>query len=268
MPIKGALEAANHLPANAEVTVSCSPTLGIENTLALAEELSRRGFRVVAHLAARLVTGKGHLNKLLRRMEDGGLREVFVVGGDSKVPAGPYASGLSLLKAMSRLGAGIERVGVPAYPEGHPLVAEEKLMRALLAKQPFASYAVTQICFEPAKVLGWLAHARERGLKLPVYVGIPGVLDRKKLLRIALKMGIGDSARYLRKQPGVTKRLTARDGYTPDALVRSLVPHVGDTERGIWGFHLSTFNQAEATERWWRDMLAPFDREEVREGKR
>lgn len=84
VPIRGALEAADHLPRNAEVTVSCSPTLGIENTLALAEELSGRDFRVVGHLAARLVTGEAHLSKLVRRMDDSGLREVLVVGGDAK----------------------------------------------------------------------------------------------------------------------------------------------------------------------------------------
>ena len=207
VPVKGAHEQAVHLPVGAEVSVTCSPTLGIGNTLALAEDLLRQGFRVVPHLAARLVEGETHLKEVLRRLEGSGLRGVFVVGGDSKVPAGPFASGLELLEAVARLGAGIERVGVPAYPEGHPLVAEEELMKVLLAKQSFASYAVTQICFDPGTILRWLAGARERGLKLPVYVGVPGVVDRKKLLRISLKIGLGDSMRFLKKQTGLVGRL-------------------------------------------------------------
>ncbi|QIN80753.1 methylenetetrahydrofolate reductase [Rubrobacter marinus] len=255
VPVEGAREQAIYLPAGAEVSVTCSPTLGIGSTIALAEELLARGFPVVPHLAARLIEDETRLKAVLGRLEERGLKDVFVVGGDSKVPAGPYASGLTLLRAMSRLGAGIERVGVPAYPEGHPLVAEEELTRALLAKQPFASYAVTQICFEPETVLGWLARAREGGLKLPVYVGVPGVVDRKKLLRISLKIGLGDSMRFLKKQTGLVGRLLRPRGYSPDALIEGLSPYVGDPDYGIRGFHVNTFNHVEETERWRRGRL-------------
>lgn len=257
VPIKGALEAAEHLPRDAEVTISCSPTLGIENTLALAEELSERGFfRVVPHLAARLVTGTGHLNGLLRRMEDSGLRKTFVVGGDSAEPHGPFTSGLDLLEAMSRFGHGFERIGAPAYPEGHPFIDEERLARAFLDKQRFASYAVTQICFEPQKILGWLEGIRRRGVSLPVYVGMPGAVERRELLRVSLKIGIGNSVRLLRKQRGITGQLMAHNSYTPNDLVESLSPYVGDAEHGVRGFHINTFNQVETTERWRAHMLA------------
>ena len=255
VPVKGAHEQTVHVPVGAEVSVTCSPTLGTGKTLALAEDLLRRGFRVVPHLAARLVEGEAHLKEVLWSLEGSGLRDVFVVGGDSKVPAGPFASGLELLEAVARLGAGIERVGVPAYPEGHPLVAEEELTGALLAKQSFASYAVTQICFDPGTILRWLAGARERGLKLPVYVGVPGVVDRKKLLRISLKIGLGDSMRFLGKQTGLAGRLLRPGGYSPDALIEGLSPYVGDPEYGIRGFHINTFNHVEETERWRRRML-------------
>lgn len=255
IPIKGALEAADHLPQGAEITVSCSPILGIENTLALAEELSGRG-RVVPHLAARLVTGTGHLDKLLRRMDDSGLRETFVVGGDSTEPHGPFTSSLELLEAMSRLGHGFERIGVPAYPEGHPLIDGERLTRALLDKQRFASYMVTQICFEPRTTLGWLERIRQRGVSLPVYVGVPGAVERGKLLRVSFKIGIGNSLRFLSKQHGIAGHLMAHGNYTPDDLVESLSPYVGDADYGIRGFHINTFNQVETTERWRAHMLA------------
>ncbi|HET7478813.1 MAG TPA: hypothetical protein VFJ72_04780, partial [Rubrobacteraceae bacterium] len=114
VPVEGALEQAALLPPRAEVSITCSPTLGIENTLALAEKLSDRGFRAVPHVSARLVTGEAHLEEILRRLDDSRLRDVFVVGGDVKEPAGPFASGLELLRAMSRLGHGIQRIGIPA----------------------------------------------------------------------------------------------------------------------------------------------------------
>ncbi|CAN5895361.1 methylenetetrahydrofolate reductase [soil metagenome] len=255
VPIKSALEAADDLPQGAEVTISCSPALGIENTLELAEELSERGFQVVPHLAARLVTGTGHLNKLLRRMDDSGLRDVFVVGGDSAEPNGPFSSGLDLLEAMSRREHGLERIGVPGYPEGHPLIDDERLTEALLDKQRFASYVVTQICFEPQATLGWLERIRHQGVSLPVYVGVPGAVERAKLLRVSFKIGIGNSLRFLRKQPGISGHLMTHDSYTPDDLVEGLSPYVGDADYGIRGFHINTFNQADTTERWRAQML-------------
>ena len=268
VPIKGAREQGAHLPAGAEVSITCSPALGIESTISLAEDLLGQGFGVVPHLAARLVEGEVHLKEVMRRLEGGGLRDVFVVGGDAKVPAGPFASGLDLLEAMASLGAGIERVGVPAYPEGHPLVAEGELMRALLAKQPFASYAVTQICFDPETILGWLAEARGRGMHLPVYVGVPGVVDRKKLLRISLKIGLGDSVRFLKKQTGLAGRLLRPRGYSPDALIEGLSPYVGDPEYGIRGFHINTFNHVRETEGWRRRMLGSTRDEGALDGTR
>ena len=255
VPVGGAREQAVRLPAGAEVSVTCSPTLGIGSTLSLAEDLHGQGYGVVPHLAARLIESEAHLKEVLRRLEWSGLRDVFIVGGDSKVPAGPFASGLELLEAMADSGSGIERVGVPAYPEGHPLVPKGELMRALLAKQPFASYVVTQICFDPGKILGWLAEARRGGLKLPVYAGVPGVVDRRKLLRISLKIGLGDSVRFLKKQTGLTGRLLRPRGYSPDALIEGLSPYVGDPEYGLRGFHINTFNHVEETEEWRRRML-------------
>lgn len=268
VPIKGALEQAARLPSGAEVSITCSPTLGIENTLALAEKLSNRGFRVVPHVSARLVTGEDHLKKILRRLDDSRLRDIFVVGGDAKEPAGPFASGLELLRAMSRLEHGIQRVGIPAYPEGHPLVGEKELTRALLDKQKFASYMVTQICFDPEVILGWLRDVRRRGIELPAYIGLPGAMDRGKLLRISLKIGIGESVRYLRKQRGLIGRLLFPGGYNPEALVGGLAPHVGDTVYRIQGFHFNTFNQVESTERWRREVLGSSGVEENQGGPR
>ena len=61
VPVGGAREQAVRLPMGAEVSVTCSPTLGIGSTLALAEYLHGQGYRVVPHLAARLIEGEAHL---------------------------------------------------------------------------------------------------------------------------------------------------------------------------------------------------------------
>src|SRR3712207_3990460 len=101
LPMKGAEEQADNLPKDALVAVTCSPTKGIESTLRCSERLLQRGFRVVPHIAARLVADRAHLEEILRWFDDHGLREIYVIGGDSKEPVGPYASALEQIGRAS-----------------------------------------------------------------------------------------------------------------------------------------------------------------------
>lgn len=254
-PTKGAEEQTDHLPRDAKVAVTCSPAKGIETTLHFSEGLLERGFSVVPHIAARLVADRTHLERILRWFDENGLREIHVIGGDARKPVGPYTSALELLGAMSRLEHGVEEVGIGGYPEGHPLIDDEELDHALLDKQPFASYVITQLCFDADAILGWISDVRHKGLQLPIYVGLPGAVDRKKLLQISLKVGVGDSVRFLKKQAGLIGMLLKPGGYSPDELVERLAPYAGDEHYGIAGVHLYTFNQVESTEEWRQRML-------------
>jgi methylenetetrahydrofolate reductase (NADPH) len=257
LPMKGAEEQADNLPKDALVAVTCSPTKGIESTLRCSERLLHRGFRVVPHVAARLVADRAHLEEILRWLGEHGLREIHVIGGDSREPVGPYESAFQLLDAMSQLEHGIEEVGIGGYPEGHPLISDEELDRALMDKQPFASYVVTQLCFDADAILGWISYVRHRGIRLPVYIGLPGAVDRKKLLQVSLEVGVGDSVRFLKKQAGLVGMLLKPGGYSPDELVERLVPYAGDEHFDIAGVHLYTFNQVQRTEQWRQRMLGP-----------
>ena len=255
LPTKGAEEQADHLPVDAKVAVTCSPTKGIESTLQFSERLLQRNFRVVPHIAARLVAGRAHLKEIVGWLDEHGLREIHVIGGDCREPVGPYASAFQLLDAISQLEHGIEEVGIGGYPEGHPLISDQELDRALLDKQPFASYIVTQLCFDAGAILGWISYIRHRGVRLPVYVGLPGAVDRKKLMRVSLKVGVGDSVRFLKKQTGLVGMLLKPGGYSPDEPVERLAPFAGDEHYDIVGLHLYTFNQVESTEQWRQRML-------------
>ena len=50
-----------HVPRDVGVTVTASPSKGLEATLDLAERLTGHGYAVVPHLAARMVTGRSEL---------------------------------------------------------------------------------------------------------------------------------------------------------------------------------------------------------------
>jgi methylenetetrahydrofolate reductase (NADPH) len=259
IPTRGADEWTNELPQEASIAVTCSPAQGIEGTLRLAERLAERGFRVVPHVSARLVADEAHLEEIVGRLGDLNVKEVFVIGGDAREPAGPYSSAFELLFAMAALGHGFEEIGVGGYPEGHPLIDDDALRRALVDKQQFATYVVSQMCFDPGLILDWVADIRRLGVSLPVLVGVPGVVNRKRLLQVSRKIGVGESTRFLRKHASLVRSLLAdllkSGGYSPDGLVRELAPHLGNRDHGVEGFHFYTFNQVESTEEWRRQLL-------------
>ncbi|MDP8978088.1 MAG: methylenetetrahydrofolate reductase [Actinomycetota bacterium] len=251
IPLPGVEEAiGEHVPRSVTLTVTASPGRGIDTTLGLSERLSGQGFEAVPHLSARLVTDDSHLGEILQRLEDHGIREVFVVAGDVEEPAGPFQGGSELLAAMARVGHRLERIGITGYPESHPLISDEATIEAMFEKEPMASYIVSQICFDPRTTVGWVRRVRRRGVELPIYIGIPGAVAMLRLLRISRSIGLGESARFLNKHGNRLVRLVLPGGYRPDGLVEDLAPQAADPDNRIRGFHVYTFNEVEQTERW------------------
>lgn len=256
VPLPRVWEQARHLPAGATVAVTSSPSRGPEPTIQLAEELATAGYDAVPHIAARGLRSEMHLEDAVGRMDAAGVRDVFVVGGDNPEPAGPYADGVELLTALRELGHPFVELGVPSYPEGHPLIGDEALWGALRRKQREATYTVTQMCFDAGAVAGWGAELGRRGISLPVRFGIPGVVEPRKLLRMSARIGIGESSRFLRKHARLGWRLLRPGDYRPDRLVRELATS-GPVGADVRGVHLYTFNQVGATVAWVRDRSRP-----------
>ncbi len=256
IPMKGVVEEASLLPARSVVTVTASPRKGLEATFALSEELAGQGFNVVPHITARQVRDKPHLREIVDRLSVGGFDDIFVIGGDIVDPVGVYDSSGALIADMVEMSNRPRRIGVAAYPEGHPLIKREVLMQALAAKQPMVNYMVTQICFDPQVIGQWLADVRENGIALPVFIGIPGILKRSKLLEISLRVGVGDSTRFLKNHLGMIARLLQHDLYNPDNLIRKIKGLSGDMD--VAGFHIYTFNQCLSTRQWRQKALQRF----------
>jgi methylenetetrahydrofolate reductase (NADPH) len=246
------------------LTVTCSPKSGMDAALDVACRLGELGHRVILHLAARMIRGPEHLDALLERMADARIVDVFLIAGDADVPLGPYSSGLDLIGELRRHRNAPRSIGVPAYPEGHPLIDEDTLAASLLAKAPDADYMTTQICFDPDVLLSWLKATRASGVDLPVYAGIPGSVDRRRLMEVSFRVGVGASIRFLRKQRGV-RRLLGRTTDAGEQLAAAIAPLIG-TELGVAGLHFFTFNQLLETKRFvdlrlaeWTANAAPMD---------
>lgn len=238
------------------IAVTCSPTKGVDETLAVSERLAGRGFKVVPHIAARMVRNKAHLREIFARIDQTPIVSLFVPGGDAGSPVGDYSKALDLLRDMADIDHKFAEIGIAAHPEGHPVASDDELLEQLLAKQEYANYLVTQLCFDAARVDTWLREIRERGVHLPAWIGMPGAADRNSLISTSLRIGVGDSVRFLKKQGKKAVHLMANRRFTPDRLQFALAPTIANPDLKVDGQHVFCFNQVERSEKWRHDFVA------------
>jgi methylenetetrahydrofolate reductase (NADH) len=249
LPVEGIDEQVQaHVPRTVKVTVTASPSKGLDATLELSERLAAAGYRVVPHLSARLVRDGAHVEEIVARLHAAGVEDVFVPAGDAPEP-GQFPDAASLLRSLRGRFAS---VGITGYPESHHLIDDETTIQAMFEKAPMATYIVSQICFDPEVIRTWIARVRARGTDLPIWVGMPGVVGNAKLLRISTKIGLGESARFLRAHRAWLRRLVTRT-FSPDPLMRSL------EGAEVAGLHFFTFNEVERTERWRRATISRLE---------
>ena len=259
VPLKSLNDQIQHLPPGSSVSVTCSPTKGIEPTLELSARLNGDGHHAVPHIAARLVEGREHVEKIAARINEHAITEIFVVGGDPD-PIGPYVDGLSLMRDLLPLCHTVRTVGVPSYPDHHTVIPDAALDDALLAKQALIAelglqgFTSTQMCFSVKTIEQWLVRQRQRGLELPIHLGVPGAVERTRLLSLGTRLGIGSSLRYLRKNSGAILRMFSPASYDPNKLIAPISRHAD--ELNVTALHLFTFNSIESTAAWQRKSLA------------
>ena len=255
-PVEGiADDVVAHVPTEIKVAVTSSPTRGIDATLRLCEELASAGFQVALHLAARLVRDEEHLRDILTRLDAIGVRDVFVIAGDVDLAAGKFDGAAALLAAIAGLGHHLDEVGISGYQESHTFISDETTIQAMFDKEPFATYIVSQLCLDAGVIAWWIGAVRARGVRLPIHIGIPGPVPSRKLLRIATRIGVGESTRFVRGHGGLLTRLFLRGRYGPGSLIERLTPLLGDPGNGIAGFHVYTFNELATTESWRHEAL-------------
>jgi methylenetetrahydrofolate reductase (NADPH) len=243
------------VPREVTITVTASPTKGLEPTLALTERLIGHGYRVVPHLSARQVRSGGHLAEIAARLVAAGVDDVFVPAGDADPPAGEFTGALELLERLTELGNPFARVGITGYPETHPKIEDDVTVQAMWDKRRHATYIVSNLCLDPPRLRRWISRIRRRGVTLPLLLGLAGPVDRAKLMTMAAKIGVADSARFAAGHTGTLVRLSTPGAYQPERLLTRLAHPLADPASMVEGLHIFTFNQVAQTESWRQRLL-------------
>ena len=259
IPVPGIEDKLDSLPSDMYLAVTCSPTKGVDETLELSEKLIERGFKVTPHIASKCVSGEKHLEAIIKKLDELGIESIFVPGGDRPEPMGDFNNALDLLKALEKLGHNLNKIGMAAHPEGHPDVSDEILMEALEEKKDLADFIVTQMCFDAEILNDWMNQIQKKGIELPVWVGLPGVIERGRLLKTSLRIGVGDSLRFLRKKSQVATELMKSSIYNPDDLVRDITEQIDINDSKLAGYHIYCFNQIETTEKWRTERISALN---------
>lgn len=238
---------AAHVPAGTEIYITAVPTQSEDELVAAARTVRSAGLEPVVHIAARRLPSHEMLAERLARLRgEADVRRLLVIGGDID-PIGPFADALAVIQKGQLREAGIERVGIGAYPEGHPQIPAERLEAALdekiaaAAAQGLDVYLASQFSFSPERIVAWLKQMRACGINRPVSVGMVGPTSMPSLIRFAKRCGVSTSLRGL--MSGAATALIGNVG--PDRIIEAL-----DQAQGAIGDvqpHYFTFGNLVAT---------------------
>ena len=223
-----------------------------ETTIDITGRIAREtSMTPVAHL-----TCVGHTRQELERILDAyaaeGVQHVMLLRGDpSDGPRAewtPTRGGLTYALELVELARsrGDFRIGVAAFPEGHPTAASREAdADVLVAKaRAGAEFAVTQMFFRASDYFDLVERVRARGVEIPILPGIMPILNLNAVRRQGELIGT-DVPEH------VVARIAAHEG-DPAAMRAEGIAVAAELceellDGGAPGLHFYTLNRSKAT---------------------
>lgn len=245
-----------HMRPGSEVFVANLPKESADVLVKACAGLRRAGLEPVPHIVARNIPDEAALDDMLARLNgEAGVRTVLSLAGDRDAPAGAFDASLQLIRTGLYGKHGITRVCISAYPEGHPRIADALLRRAMddklaaLAEAGLEARLVGQFLFDAERIVTFARELRARGIAAPFRVGVAGPAERTKLIRYAIRCGVGTSLRALKERGELARNVMS--GETPDALLGVVAAaRAAEPALGIEGVHIFTFGDPASAVRW------------------
>jgi methylenetetrahydrofolate reductase (NADPH) len=258
--LDGLREAAPLIRPGTQVAITFLPGEEMEQRVQAAVLVRELGFEPIVHLSARRLTSQAELDKYLSDITTkAGVKRVFIIAGDPPEPEGPYENSLQIIESGLLEKHGIEVVGIGGHPEGHPNNTPAELWDwmerkiAAVRAHGMVPLVVTQFAFDDDAIVAWVREMRQRGIDVPVRLGVPGPAGIKRLLGFAKRCGVGASASVMKKYGVSLTNLIGSAG--PDKLVASLDKGL-TPELGRVRLHFYPFGALKASAEWINDYAA------------
>jgi methylenetetrahydrofolate reductase (NADPH) len=253
--LDGLREAAPLIRPGTQVAVTFLPGEEMAQRVEAAKLVRELGFEPIVHLSARRLTSVEELDSYLAAItREAGVKRVFLIAGDPPEPEGPFADSLQVIESGLLEKHGITIAGVGGHPEGHPNNTPAELWEwmerklAALRARGITPLVVTQFAFDDDAIVAWVKEMRERGIDVPVRLGVPGPAGIKRLLGFAKRCGVGASANVMKKYGISLTNLIGSAG--PDKLVDSLDRKLNQDEHGRVRLHFYPFGALKASAEW------------------
>ncbi|MGA8987735.1 methylenetetrahydrofolate reductase [NAD(P)H] [Aeromicrobium sp.] len=164
-----------------------------ERTVRITARIAEQtGMRPVGHLTLVAQT-RGEIESVLKQYAASGVDNVLALRGDPRggprAPWEPHPDGMDHALDLVELASGLGgfRIGVAAFPEGHPDASSlQHDAEVLVAKaEAGAEYAITQLFFRAADYFALIDRVRALGCDLPIVPGIMPILNFAQVARMA-----------------------------------------------------------------------------------
>ena len=220
------------VPQVKDVYITMLPGGDYRETAQQAVELVKKGFNPVPHFPARSMLDEKQLKDYVSRCKDGGVKQVFVIGG-GREPMGKFDSSFQLLETgyFEKM-----TIGIAGHPEGSPDISDSDLEKAMIDKKPYADYIVTQWLLDPQPIIDFVSKQ-----SVPVHVGITGPLKISSLIKFANIVGAKNSLNFLKSN--FSKALDLMKPRDPNDLIGKVKSHTDF-------FHIYTFGGLKETNKW------------------
>lgn len=241
------------LPAGSSIYVSHVPTATLSQVVKTALAVQAAGFQATPHLVARRINYPETLRSAMAELAAHSIEQVLLVAGDTGHAAGEFENTLDVLESGLIEKSGMRRIGVAGYPEGQRGIGHTMLGNALKIKQAFADrtgmplFIVTQFGFNGNALRDWEPELARIDVRLPIIAGIAGPAPLSKLIKYAMRCGIGASLRTVMRNLSAVSEI-ADVAITPDQHLMRLMQLPSSTR--VIAPHFFCFGGALETARW------------------
>lgn len=170
-----------------------------------AARLLDMGYVPVPHLGARNFASADDYVRHIKAHSRNGVTTALFIGGNPLIASGPLTEAAQLLAHPVVRDSTIRHAFIGGYPEGHPAISHAALDDALKAKVELSTRAglsvqvVSQFAFDGLRMAAWANKLQSRYPGLPVRIGLAGVTSLPKLIKFAVKCGVGPSLAALKR---------------------------------------------------------------------